>query len=246
LRLFGHRGASAHLPENTVEAFGRALEDGANGLELDVHLSRDGHVVVAHDPDGQRMAGRDQRIRDCTLETLTGWNVAARFDGAGGLAMKMPTLAEVLKEFSDVPMSVDLKPDDHRIAPAILEVVRSHDAEQHVTVGSFNGAIVRLLRRLGYRGPTSLTQSEVALCRLLPVPLLRRLVKGQAAMLPLRKGKIALDRPWFIHRCRSLGLRVDYWVINEVDEGKKLLATGATGLVTDDPRALVSALTSAR
>ncbi len=64
LRLFGHRGSSARLPENTIAAFRQALDDGATALELDVHRTADGHIVVAHDPDGLRMAGVSGRIAD--------------------------------------------------------------------------------------------------------------------------------------------------------------------------------------
>ena len=65
LRLYAHRGASAHLPENSLEAFEKALADGATALELDIHRTADGHFVVAHDPHGQRMAGVAEHI--CTL-----------------------------------------------------------------------------------------------------------------------------------------------------------------------------------
>ena len=77
LRLYGHRGAPAHLPENTLPAFERALADGANSLEIDVHPTADGHFVVAHDPDGQRMAGVAEDIRSSTLDQVKKWNVAA-------------------------------------------------------------------------------------------------------------------------------------------------------------------------
>jgi len=246
LRLFGHRGASARLPENTMEAFSQALEDGATALELDVHLSCDGHVVVAHDEDGRRMAGREQSIRSCTLEELGRWNVAATFGGAGTDVMRMPTLIEVLDAFSGVPISVDLKPNDSRVAHGILETVRERDAEPRVTIGSFHSPILHLARRLGYRGPTALTRAEVALIRFLPAPLIRPWIRGQAAMIPRRHGSISLDGTSFIRRCRALGLRVDYWVVNTAVDARQLLAAGATGVISDDPRVLAPVMAEAR
>jgi glycerophosphoryl diester phosphodiesterase len=239
IRLFGHRGASAHLPENTIESFRKALEDGATALELDVHLSADGRVMVAHDPDGKRMADQGRLIRDCTSEDLIRWNMAATFGDGGLPPMTMPTLDEVLSEFPDTPISVDMKPQDDRIAVAVFETVRELAAEPRVTVGSFTGSNIRRLRHLGYRGPTALTRSEVALLRLLPGWISGAWIRGQAAMIPRHHGKIRLDRPGFIARCRAVGLRVDYWVVNDPDEARELISSGATGLVSDDPGALV-------
>jgi glycerophosphoryl diester phosphodiesterase len=235
LRLYGHRGASALLPENTMESFRQALADGATALELDVHLSRDGHVVVAHDPDGRRVAGCGDAIRDCTLEQLSHWDVGASFAATGETPARMPTLIEVLQSFPGVPISVDLKPNEPRIADSVLEVLRTHDAEPLVTVGSFHGPILHRLRRLGYRGPTALTRAEVAALRLLPATVSDRRIHGQAAMIPRRSGPVRLDAEAFIHRLRALGLRADYWVVNDPDEARTLLGYGATGIVTDDP-----------
>lgn len=238
LRVFGHRGAAALLPENTMESFERALADGANALELDVHLTRDGHPVVAHDPDGVRMAGRTELIRDSSLEDVWRWNLANGSPLAQGRTMRMPVLSEVIRGFPKVPITVDIKPDDARAARSVLDTVRAGDAESRVTVGSFHGHLVRLLRRLGYRGPTALTRSEVSLARFLPSFLCRAVVRGQAAMIPVRSGSIRLDGGTFIQRCRRLGLRVDFWVVNDVSTARSLLSAGATGIVTDDPRRL--------
>jgi glycerophosphoryl diester phosphodiesterase len=140
---------------------------------------------------------------------------------------------------------VDLKPDDRRIAPAVLEVVRAHEAEDRVTVGSFHGPLVRHLRKLGYRGPTALTRMEVALLRALPAVVVRPAIRGRAAMIPRRHGRIRLDTGRFIRRCRALGLRVDFWVINEPSVARTLLDEGATGFVSDDPGALRHVISSA-
>ncbi len=237
LRLFGHRGASARLPENTMESFRQAMDDGATALELDVHLSRDGHVVVAHDPHGQRMASCNDSVCDCSLKELSNWDVGATCRHRGRIS-RMPTLVEVLDRFSGIPISVDLKPNDPRIAESVLKTVRSFNAEHLVTVGSFHGSIVHRLRDLGYGGPTALTRAEVVISRLLPPILSRSRIRGQAAMIPRRSGPIRLDAESFIHRVRSFGLRADYWVVNDPDDARRLFGCGATGIVTDDPAAI--------
>jgi len=236
LRLYGHRGSSARSPENTLEAFRQALDDGADALELDVHCSADGHVVVAHDPDGVRMAGRSEQIRDSSLDELKSWDVGSGFDHSRQAKHLMPTLAEVLEEFDEVPISIDLKPDDLGAAAKLVEVLAGHDAGHRTIVGSFHGRLVYAMRRLGYRGATALTQGEVAAVRLLPTPLSRLLARGQAAMIPRLGAGLRIDGRRFIKRCRRLGLRIDYWVVNEPEEARMLLERGATGIMTDDPR----------
>jgi len=235
LRLFGHRGASTDLPENTLEAYRLALADGANALELDVHCTADGHIVVAHDPDGIRMAGVPDRISDHCLSDIKAWNVAAGFGNGDHPIHLMPTLEEVLDEFRGVPISVDLKPDDQMAVDRLYSLISAMDAEQTVTVGSFHDRLIHRLRRLGYQGPTALTRREVARLRLLPVVAARRAAQDRAAMIPRTHRRIRLDTSRFIRRCRTLGLRVDYWVVNEPDAARELLNRGATGIITDDP-----------
>ncbi len=231
-RLYGHRGASARLPENTLPAFARALADGANALELDLQRTADGHFVVAHDPDGRRTAGTPERIRELGLARVKAW----RLGPDGGATV--PTLAEVLEAFPGVPMSIDLKPDAPEHVPELLEHLTRHGAEATTTLASFSARVVRRIRRLGYPGPTALTRPEVALLRFLPAALARRHLGGQAAQVPLRSGPIRLDAPAFLARCRRLGLRADFWVVNDPAQARALLEAGATGVMSDDPAAI--------
>ena len=229
LRLYAHRGASARAPENTLSAFEIALSDGANALELDVHRTADGHFVIAHDPDGARTAGCDERIAEVDLDEVRRWT-------SGGESI--PTLTEFLQAFPDTPLSIDLKPNDPDAVEPLLNVLSSHNGEARVTVASFHDRLVWQARRLGWRGRTALTRGEVAVLRLAPLALAKRFIRGHAAQVPLRSGLIRLDRRGFLDRCRRLGIRADYWVVNDPDEARTLLAAGATGLMSDDPALL--------
>jgi glycerophosphoryl diester phosphodiesterase len=234
LRLFGHRGSSGREPENTIPAFHRALADGANALELDIHQSADGEFVVIHDADGQRTAGETARIRDLTLPQLKRWNVG-RSHSSLVQSYQLPTLGEVLQEFPGVRMSVDFKPRNLRAIPALLELIGRHNAETHVILASFHERVIRAIRNAGYRGRTALSRCEIACLRFLPFPLARRLVRGDAVQAPPSAGPFRLDGDGFLDRCRYLGLRADYWVINTQEEARSLLARGATGIMTDLP-----------
>lgn len=234
LRLYAHRGASAHLPENSLEAFERALADGANALELDIHRTADGHWVVAHDPHGQRLAGENERISDLCLGDVKKWDVSTTDPRDLG-CHAVPTLAEVLEAFPDIPMSIDHKPDDASGVPDLLDLIARHGAEDRATLASFSPKVMSRIRSMGYPGRTALTRPEIVWLRFLPRTLARRLVSGDAAQIPTRSGAIRLDGERFLEKCRRLGIRTDYWVVNDPGEARTLLARGATGVMTDDP-----------
>jgi glycerophosphoryl diester phosphodiesterase len=232
LRLYAHRGASAHLPENSLEAFEKALADGATALELDIHRTADGHFVVSHDPDGRRTAGTPDVIRDVDLARIKRWRIRRTGHTA---VFEVPTLDEVLAAFPGVPMSIDHKPGDDSAVPHLLEVLARHGAEEGVTLASFSRRVVDRIRALGYTGRTALTRPEVACLRFLPTGLARRLVAGDAAQIPTHSGPIRLDGGRFLEKCGKLGIRSDFWVVNDPARARELLAAGATGIMTDDP-----------
>lgn len=241
LRLYGHRGASACEPENTLPAFERALADGANALELDIHRTADNHFVVAHDPDGRRTAGRPDRIRDLTLAEIREWRVQHR-RSAGSI----PTLEEVLRAFPGVPTSIDLKPDAPHMVADLLALLDRCDAGTTATLASFSTRVVHRIRALGYQGPTALTRPEVALLRFLPASVAQRHIRGHAAHVPMRSGPVRLDVRSFLARCHRLGLRADFWVVNDPQLATRLLDAGATGIMSDNPAAIAPIFASRR
>jgi glycerophosphoryl diester phosphodiesterase len=225
VRVYAHRGASRELPENTMPAFRRALELGADALETDLHATSDGVLVTSHDPDGARVFGVARRIADCRWTEVREWGV--------------PSLEEVVRAFPGVPINADLKVD---VAALAVQTLRRLGAEEQVTLASFQSTTLRRVRALGYRGPTSLGRSEVARLVSLPAAAQRGpfAPPGEVAQLPL-----SLAQPWVIRRCHALGLRVDYWTVNEPALAVSLAALGADGIMTDDPAAIVPALRGA-
>lgn len=246
--LYAHRGASYELPENTLEAFALALTVGADAIETDAHLTRDGEVVLAHDPSGARMAGIERRIAECTLREIEGWDMGARFVPRGPDARgtsppryRMPTLAAALDAFPGVTFNVDAKDDSEAMVEALLRVVRAAGAAHRVRVASFAAANLRRVRAAGYEGETSLSPLEVACARFLPRAAARVVVRGRAAQIPLRANGVRLDTTRAIARFHALGLRVDFWTVDDVDVARELLSRGADGIMTDDPRRVAPA-----
>jgi glycerophosphoryl diester phosphodiesterase len=244
-RLYAHRGASAEFPENTLASFERALELGADAIELDVHASSDGHIVVSHDPDGERMCGVRCEYRRTTLADIQRLDAGTGFvaeDGTRPFAGKghgVPTLDQLLSELSDVVLNVDIKQPSPAIAERVVELVRRHRAEQRVILASFQLRTMLRVRAAGYAGVTALSQPELAALHFGPRALFWALpLTGEAAQLPLRYRGMEFATPTMVDKCHDLGLRVDYWTVNDPGEARALLELGADGVMTDDPAAI--------
>ncbi len=228
VRIYAHRGASAELPENTMAAFRRAVELGVDALEMDIHRTRDGVLVVSHDPDGRRMAGVDEELAQLTFAEAQRWDV--------GGGERLPRFEDVLTEFASLPLNVDLK---HDIAADTVALIRRLGAEDRVCLASFQVRTMRRVRALGYRGPTSLSRPEVIAALALP-PALRigpLRIRAARAQLPT-----SLGQPWVVRRMHALGLAVDFWTVDDPELARRLVAIGADGIMTNDPRRLVPAL----
>lgn len=243
--IYAHRGASFELPENTLEAFALALELGANAIETDAHMTRDGHIVLSHDRTGARAAGVARAMADATLAELRTWDVGARFvpRRAGAFhsnqAFRIPTLDEALASFPGTVFNVDAKQTVPDMIPALLRSIRAANAEARVRIASFSTKNLVRARALGYGGETGLSSLEVARLMLVPRRLLRFMrALGDAAQVPRRAFGISFDREAAIDRLHSLGLRVDFWTIDDPLEASRLFELGADGVMTDDPRAL--------
>lgn len=243
-RLYAHRGASIERPENTLPAFERAVEIGVDVLEMDVHLTRDEQLIVVHDDTAFRTCGAQVAWREIDLEDVqrldAGWGFVAH-DGTrpfAGKGIRVPAFVEVLDRFPTTHLNVDLK-SDARAGEVMLQLLRDRRVEDRVTLASFHTRTLVAVRRLGYGGESSLTQGELASLLSLPAVLWRQLpFTGTAAQVPTHKGPIRFDRSTFIAKCHSLGLRVDFWVIDDRDEAERLLALGADGIMTNDPATL--------
>jgi glycerophosphoryl diester phosphodiesterase len=239
-RLYAHRGASAERPENTMPAFERAVELGVDALEMDVHLTRDDQLVVAHDDTCFRTTGTQLVWSELTMAEISrldaGWGFVTP-DGDrpfAGKAVRAPQFEAVLEAFPNQHINVDIKGE--RSVAIMLELVRRHRAEERVTIASFQLRTLVEMRRKGYAGETALSQTEVATLAALPGLAWRQLpFTGTAAQIPTHAGPLRLDRPAFIAKCHSVGLRVDFWVIDTPDEAKRLLELGADGIMTNDP-----------
>jgi len=146
--FIAHRGGAAEGYENTMEAFRKAVDRGAEMLELDVHLSQDEHVVVAHDQNLLRLTGEAVSIRERRLEDLPCIQSKVTIDFApgkefadlnlGAESRRLSTLDKVLEEFPDTQINIDLKDQEERLIARVGEVLKTHGAENRCVWGNFS------------------------------------------------------------------------------------------------------------
>jgi glycerophosphoryl diester phosphodiesterase len=247
-----HRGASARAPENTLEAFRLGVEAGAGGLELDVHMTRDGEIVVIHDATVDRTTDGSGTVARMTLAELRGLDAGYSFSpGEGrthpyrGRGVRIPTLAEVYEEFPATCVNVDIKEAQPGSEEAVLRVIRAAGAEERSLVVSDDRAVVRRFRRISEgRISTGASRLEITVFYVLSRLGLERLVHPayDALQVPVDHRGISLVTPRFVRVAHSRGVRVDVWTINDPGEMGRLLGLGVDVLMTDRPETLASVL----
>jgi glycerophosphoryl diester phosphodiesterase len=247
-----HRGASSLAPENTIEAFRIGLEEGAGGLELDVHMTSDGHIVVIHDATVDRTTSGTGAVSEMTIDELRGPDAGYNFSPDGGptrpyrgRGSRVPTLEDVLLEFPGVAVNIDIKAGGSGIEAAVLEVIREANSLDRVLVVSTSHATVKRFRRVsGGHVSTGASRWETGIFYLLSRLHLEWLARPDYDALqvpPVHKG-IPLVTPRFIAAAHSRGVRVDAWTINQPDDMRHLLDLGVDVIMTDRPGTLAEVL----
>jgi glycerophosphoryl diester phosphodiesterase len=242
-RLFAHRGASGTSPENTIEAFAEGIAGGADRLELDVHASADGHIVVFHDEDLARTTNGSGLVRERTLSELRELDAGYHFqDETGrhrfrGKGIRIPTLAEVLETFPDVPLNVEVKHDDGATVERYFDVLDRHHARERVLSAAFEDHIIKKLRAVSPHAVTSLSAAEVGefvFC-CMTESLEEYRPPGKALQVPPEHEGVEIVTPYFVKAAHDFGMEVHVWTINDEAEMDRLLDLGIDGLMSDFP-----------
>ena len=231
-QIIAHRGANAYAPENTLPAFEKALALGAEGVETDILLTADGHVVLSHDDTIDRCSDGTGRVDELTLAQLRERDFGAWFAGEFA-GTQIPTLEEFLDVVCEAdPILIELKSNDRDIAVQTVQAVKERGLMDRVIFQSFNmeaiqacrdadgNAYIALLYSPGSEYDKAVRKDTVGFCR-------------QYELDALHPQYAALSSG-LVRRCAKIGVEVRAWTPNDALFLAGGSGQGARGLITDD------------
>ena len=260
---FAHQGGSFEGPSSTLAAIAHALDVGATAIELDVHATKDRHIVVSHDATIDRTTNHEGFIAQMSLEELSHVDNAywwidgdvvtpGRKPGEYLLRGRAPddrhyavaTLEEVATAFPGVLLNLDIKGTEPFFEPyeaLLAQELRRLELEGRVIVASFHDDAIQRFRVLAPQVATSAATNETAAFFFshLEVPIVPPVAAFQV---PARYGEIDVVTESFIESAHTAGVAVHVWTINDVEEMVRLLDLGVDGLVSDRPTVLAELL----
>jgi glycerophosphoryl diester phosphodiesterase len=236
---FAHRGASHAAPENTLSAFRLAREMGADGIELDVQLSRDGTPVVMHDATVDRTTQGSGAVADLSLAELkeldAGSWFSAQFEGE-----RIPTLAEVFEALShDLVVNVELKATGSEptgLEEVVVSLITRYGMAGLILISSFNPLTLRRIRQADPHLPLALLYGPS-----LPEAERERWVQDLQPLAALHPEHHLVDAD-HVAWARGHGCRVNAWTVDATGEMRRLLALGIGGIITNRPDRLGAVL----
>jgi glycerophosphoryl diester phosphodiesterase len=265
---YAHQGGAWESPSSTLHAVRGALEAGATGIELDVHATADGELVVCHDGTVDRTTSQSGTIASFTLEQLRSmdfsyWWIPGADVTPGRPAADYPfrgrapaarsygiaTLREVLEEFPGVVLNLDIKqtapvvtPYEESLAKLLAEFGRIDD----VIVASFLDPATEIFRRFAPQVPTSAgTVATAEAWRAVQAGEPMPETPAVAYQVPERQGDLVVVDEHFVAAAHAAGKAVHVWTVNDTESMERLLALGVDGIISDVPTTLCSVLDAA-
>jgi glycerophosphoryl diester phosphodiesterase len=244
--IIGHRGSSGDRPENTMSAFNHALSSGADVLESDMQLSKDGQIVLIHDETIDRTTNGSGAVSDFTVKELKSFDAGHYFtldEGKTypfrGKGITIPTLDELLSKHKNVKLNLDLKSDNPLLIGKIIDTIIDHNMSDRVILASFNHNTMKRLRsHLEEKGLNVLTTNSKREAVLMTAAHKLRLPnykKPMALEIPTKQSGITILTQKFLDKAKNMGHYVIPWVINDDKEIENLFHQGVDGIITDYP-----------
>jgi glycerophosphoryl diester phosphodiesterase len=235
--VIAHRGNRVGTAENTIESLAQAVALGADALEFDVRVTRDGVAILMHDPALDRTTNGHGLVASFSFAELRTLDAAVRGPARAARSL-IPSLEEVLDRFRETPLVIEVK-ESTAVEPT-EQLVRKFGAQERVVIGSANAAVMARFYRSGLRTCASMRDS----LRLIPLALVGG-TPGKCgydvlSITPRFRGvRIPILR--MAAAARKAGIATHVWTVNDPHFATMLWRAGVTGIVTDDPAAILRA-----
>lgn len=245
IKKVAHRGGSLLAPENTLAAFQRGIEEGADAIELDVHLSKDGELIVMHDPSLYRTTGKEGYISDHSLEEIKSLDARLGFQGENTYDKQtVPTLSEVLdliqNEERRVALQIEIKVDQHGnrydgIEKAVINLLRTYGLVDRTTIISFDFETLLTVKEM---------ESSIKCTALVSRKFLEQIGMGGPdavadAIAALGVEAVAINYLYLSDKLfdafKKRGLAIGAWTVNDEKDIKRIAAMGVDFITSDRP-----------
>jgi len=249
--VLAHRGGRGLWPENTLYAFRRAAQLGADVLDMDIHALKDGTLVVIHDDTVDRTTDGSGNVQDYTLTGLQKLDAGYRWtadDGKSypyrGQGIRIPTLQEVFLEFPGRRMNIEIKQPQPGTYDDLCHMLGEHDLSNSVVIAAFSTDVIQAFRRACPGVATAAATGEALPYYILSVLSLGKAYHPASETLQLpgfRNGKLLLTGS-FMRTAHAYNMQVYAWTIDDITEMQSLIQAGVNGIITDYPDRLLKVL----
>lgn len=227
---FAHRGASKYFPENTILSLKEGIKVGANGIEIDVHKTKDNKIVVIHDEDIERTFKGKGLVKDFTLEELQKFKCRNK-NFEDNLECRIPTLEEVLElvKDSNVLLNIELKTDKihyNEIEKDVIELINKFELKDRILLSSFNHESIKICKEIDSSFKVGLLYDE-------PIENIIEYAKTYKA--DAIHPEIRLVSEELIKEAKKNNIKVNIYTVNSPTYMRELIKAGASGLFTDYP-----------
>ncbi|GAB4280103.1 MAG: glycerophosphodiester phosphodiesterase [Candidatus Promineifilaceae bacterium] len=249
--VFAHRGWRGKYPENTLLAFEKAAQLGVDALEMDIHATSDGVLVVHHDDTVDRMTDGQGPIKEYSWAALQALEVGHHWTADGGktypfrgMGLRIPALEDVFRRFGEWWINIDIKQREPNIVRPFIEMIRDYKMSSRMMVGSFHKENVAEFRQLVPEIATAADSAEVRKLLVLSKLGLGRFytANAKALQIPETYRGVQIITPRFVRDAHRRDVAVHVWTVNETADMSRLLSVGVDGIMTDHPDRLLGLL----
>ena len=249
--VIAHQGGDGLWPGDTMFAFEHAAELGVDVLEMDLHITKDGVLVINHDENVDRTTDGAGEIEAMPLDEIKALDAGYDWSNDNGntfpyreMGITIPTLAEVFEAFPGYHMTIEIKTTERSMAMPFCELIRAYDMQDKVLVASFLDERMEEFREVCPEVATSSARQETTIFVLLSKAFLGRLYSPSfnALQVPEESSGITVMTTQFVRAAHERNLRVEPWTVDDPEQMKQYIEWGVDGIITDRPDLMLEIL----